>query len=151
MMGRKVLSALLSAAIGVGAAAPVAAAPYTFQPSVTVDNGLVTNVDHRNYRKHFKHRKHRFHKRNGHFYLNGHRGYRDRRHGYREYNGYWFPAAAFALGILMLPEVQQGRTIRLTRSHYAWCESRYRSYRRWDNSWQPYNGPRKPCASPYMY
>lgn len=145
MIGRKALSALLSAAIGFGAAAPVAAAPYQFQSATSAGNDLVTKVDHR------KHRKNRFYKRNGDYYLNGHRGYRHRRPGYREYNGYWFPAAAFALGILLLPEVQQGRTIRLTRSHYAWCESRYRSYRRWDNSWQPYHGPRKQCASPYMY
>ncbi len=34
-------------------------------------------------------------------------------------------------------------------AHVAWCYSRYRSYREWDNSFQPYNGPRRPCYSPY--
>ncbi|WP_240547461.1 BA14K family protein [Mesorhizobium tianshanense] len=30
------------------------------------------------------------------------------------------------------------------------CYDRYRSYPEWDNSWQPYNGPRRQCISPYM-
>jgi hypothetical protein len=33
--------------------------------------------------------------------------------------------------------------------HEQWCYSRYRSYRAWDNSWQPYYGPRRQCISPY--
>ena len=34
-------------------------------------------------------------------------------------------------------------------AHVRWCHSRYRSYRAWDNSWQPNNGPRRQCRSPY--
>ncbi|OOG70096.1 Lectin-like protein BA14k [Ensifer sp. M14] len=34
-------------------------------------------------------------------------------------------------------------------SHASWCYSRYRSYRAWDNTFQPYNGPRRACYSPY--
>jgi hypothetical protein len=34
-------------------------------------------------------------------------------------------------------------------AHVAWCYSRYRSYRDWDNTFQPYNGPRRECRSPY--
>ena len=34
-------------------------------------------------------------------------------------------------------------------AHEQWCYSRYRSYRAWDNSFQPYNGPRQLCYSPY--
>jgi len=33
--------------------------------------------------------------------------------------------------------------------HEQWCYSRYRSYRAWDNTFQPYNGPRRQCHSPY--
>ncbi|WP_246739671.1 BA14K family protein [Martelella sp. HB161492] len=33
--------------------------------------------------------------------------------------------------------------------HYQWCEDRYKSYRAYDNSYQPYNGPRQQCYSPY--
>ena len=39
---------------------------------------------------------------------------------------------------------------RLPVSHVRWCENRYRSYRAWDNTFQPYNGPRRQCASPYI-
>ncbi|WP_432422117.1 BA14K family protein [Rhizobium leguminosarum] len=30
-----------------------------------------------------------------------------------------------------------------------WCYDHYASYRQWDNSYQPYVGPRRPCLSPY--
>lgn len=33
--------------------------------------------------------------------------------------------------------------------HARWCYNRYRSYRAWDNTFQPYNGPRQQCWSPY--
>ena len=33
--------------------------------------------------------------------------------------------------------------------HTGWCYARYRSYRAWDNTYQPYNGPRRQCYSPY--
>jgi hypothetical protein len=39
--------------------------------------------------------------------------------------------------------------VSLSRAHVNWCHNRYRSYRAWDNSFQPYNGPRKQCWSPY--
>lgn len=39
---------------------------------------------------------------------------------------------------------------RLPASHVRWCQNRYRSYRAWDNSFQPYNGPRQMCRSPYF-
>lgn len=34
-------------------------------------------------------------------------------------------------------------------SHTEWCYNRYRSYRAYDNTFQPYNGPRRQCYSPY--
>lgn len=34
-------------------------------------------------------------------------------------------------------------------AHVRWCYNRYRSYRAWDNTFQPYNGPRQQCFSPY--
>ncbi|MDQ0561455.1 hypothetical protein QO004_003249 [Rhizobium mesoamericanum] len=34
-------------------------------------------------------------------------------------------------------------------SHVDWCYSRYRSYRAYDNTYQPYYGPRRQCYSPY--
>lgn len=35
-------------------------------------------------------------------------------------------------------------------AHAHWCSGQYRSYRVEDNSYQPYNGPRRECESPYM-
>lgn len=34
-------------------------------------------------------------------------------------------------------------------SHVSWCFARYRSYRSIDNTFQPFNGPRQQCYSPY--
>jgi hypothetical protein len=36
------------------------------------------------------------------------------------------------------------------QAHSIWCHNRYKSFRDWDNSWQPYEGPRKQCISPYL-
>ncbi|HEV7309209.1 BA14K family protein [Ensifer sp.] len=33
--------------------------------------------------------------------------------------------------------------------HTRWCYARYRSYRAYDNTFQPYYGPRQACISPY--
>jgi hypothetical protein len=33
--------------------------------------------------------------------------------------------------------------------HVEWCAHRYRSYRAYDNSYQPYEGPRRSCYSPF--
>ena len=50
--------------------------------------------------------------RRGHRYWNGHRGHRYFRHGYRRhYDGYWYPGAAFGLGIIIAP--QPRRIIRI--------------------------------------
>ncbi|WEX76099.1 BA14K family protein [Sinorhizobium numidicum] len=86
-------------------------------------------------------------------WYNGHRGYRYHRHGYRRHNdGWWYPLAAFGAGAII------GGTIAappryaepgLSQRHTNWCYNRYRSYRAWDNSFQPYGGPRQQCYSPY--
>ena len=34
-------------------------------------------------------------------------------------------------------------------THANWCLARYRSYHVWDNSFQPFHGPRRACISPY--
>lgn len=34
-------------------------------------------------------------------------------------------------------------------AHVEWCYGQYRSYRASDNTWQPYQGPRRQCVSPY--
>ncbi|MHB2266236.1 BA14K family protein [Aliihoeflea sp. PC F10.4] len=98
-----------------------------------------------------------FYRDRGYSYYNGHRGYRDRRAGYRQHNGYWFPAAAFIAGAIVGGAVSQPappqrvivRPGRLSQAHVDWCYGQYRSYRASDNTFQPYNGPRRACSSPY--
>lgn len=34
--------------------------------------------------------------------------------------------------------------------HVRWCYNRYRSYRAYDNTFQPNYGPRRQCYSPYL-
>jgi hypothetical protein len=80
-------------------------------------------------------------------YYNGHRGYRDRRPGYRQHNGYWFPLAAFAAGAIIGGAANQARPS-YGSSHQSWCANRWRSYRAYDNTYQPSNGPRRQCVSP---
>jgi hypothetical protein len=80
----------------------------------------------------------------------GHRGYRYNRPGYRYHDGYWFPFAAFGAGALIGGAIANDRGyVGGGGSHVNWCENRYRSYRAYDNTFQPYNGPRRQCISPY--
>ncbi len=121
----------------------------------------VLKVDHR--RGHNPHRG--YNNRNGRHYYNRHRGYRKYRQGYRQYNGWWFPPAAFAFGFGVAPGPRYAAPPRYVAppryaapprygrgyspAHYQWCGQRYRSYRPGDNSFQPYHGPRRVCVSPY--
>jgi len=85
-------------------------------------------------------------------YWRGHRGYRDYRPGYRRHGDFWFPAAAFITGAIVGGALNQPAPRRVYRSgdaHVQWCYNRYRSYRAYDNTFQPYNGPRRQCHSPY--
>lgn len=87
-------------------------------------------------------------------YWNGHRGYNGPRNGYRRGNdGFWYPLAAFGVGALIGGAIaNQPREVAppsLGRDHLRWCEQRYRSFRASDNTFQPNNGPRQACISPY--
>lgn len=37
----------------------------------------------------------------------------------------------------------------LPPAHYDWCFRKFRSYHQPSNTFQPYNGPRRPCHSPW--
>jgi len=91
---------------------------------------------------------HGYYRRGGYYYYNGHRGYTYYRPGYRQYNGYWFPLGAFAAGAIIGGAIAQP-PVRYGGSHVEWCYARYRSYRAYDNTYQPYGGPRQQCISPY--
>ncbi len=76
---------------------------------------------------------------------NGYRGYHQRRRGYRRHsNGFWYPLAAFGA----LAAIANSGHSHSSR-HVRWCDNRYRSYRISDDTFQPYNGPRRRCNSPY--
>lgn len=78
---KTIISALCIATLSMGTMAatmaPVQAAPYSQS-------------------QHYK-----FQKKGNYAYLNGHRGDRHWHPGWRYYNGYWFPAAAFIIGGLI--------------------------------------------------
>jgi len=108
----------------------------------------------------YHYRPHRgFYHHRGFYYYNGYRGYPRARQGWRYYNGWWFPPAAFATGAIIggiiasqaaaPPPPPVYRRARLSDAHVRWCYNRYRSYRVSDNTFQPYEGPRQQCISPY--
>lgn len=85
-------------------------------------------------------------------YYNGHRGYNYYRPGYRQHNGWWFPAGAFAAGALIGGAIAAQPSYSAPAGgggHVSWCSQQYRSYRASDNTFQPYGGPRQQCVSPY--
>ena len=82
-------------------------------------------------------------------YWHGFRGYRTYHRGYRMYNGWWFPAGAFATGAIVGGAYGMTPPAYAINAHVQWCANRYRSYRAWDNTFQPLNGPRRQCVSPF--
>ncbi len=54
-----------------------------------------------------------------------------------------YPVPVFS-GARPLPLIAYG-----VSGHAGWCHARYRSYRAYDNSFQPYHGARRQCRSPY--
>ncbi len=59
---------------------------------------------------------------------------------------------AIVLGTMLYNQNRQQNNYRgnyYGNSHVNWCYNRYRSYRAYDNTFQPYYGPRRQCVSPY--
>lgn len=78
------------------------------------------------------------------------------RHGWRHHRRDWRwrdhyrPGLYLNFGIPAYRYVEPRRpAYRVSNAHVNWCYNRYRSYRAWDNTYQPYNGPRRQCWSPY--
>ena len=72
-------------------------------------------------------------------------GYYDQ--GYYDYGSTYYRPRYYA------PRYYAPRYYRQTyyggSAHTRWCYARYRSYRAFDNTFQPYYGPRQACVSPY--
>lgn len=145
-------------------AAPIMAAPIA--PMIQPESPTTTAAEQVQYRRwprayrggHYGNRS-GFYRRGGDGYYNGHRGYRNYRRGYRRHNDFWFPAGAFIAGAIIGgalsgpsydPYYEPRRVYRGGgNAHVRWCHNRYRSYRAYDNTFQPYNGRRQQCYSPY--
>lgn len=167
-------AAALAAAMAVTSFAPANSAPLP-APRIAADNGVI-NVQQSRAAQEFGQDRHwrggrhwrgdRHYRGNPRYwgggnraFHNGHRGYRHHRPGYRYHNGFWFPAGAFVAGAILGGALNnaQPRYYRDDRpryrssgsAHVRWCYNRYRSYRDWDNTFQPYHGPRQQCYSPY--
>ncbi|CBI77045.1 Transmembrane protein [Bartonella clarridgeiae 73] len=102
--------------------------------------------------------------------LNGFKGYRHYRHGYRKYSdGWWYPEKAFIgytysnVKDISLKVISTQRDRKPTFSsflekkelwnvkhHIDYCKARYLSYNQNDNSYQPFHGPRKQCFSSFF-
>jgi hypothetical protein len=148
-LSKKISAAVLSAAVVLTSFLPSEAMPLPAAPKVTQQE-QASNIQDVQYRRYYRGR--------GPGWYGGYRGYPSYRRGYRHYNGYWYPLAAFGAGAIIGGAIaSQPRYYapppayapRLTAAHVRWCENRYRSYRVYDNTFQPYGGPRQQCYSPY--
>lgn len=135
------LASTLAASFAIASVVPVNAAPVYVPQGNTVSNDL-QSVAWRG--------RDRIYLRHGHHYWRGHRGYRHHRPGYRRHGDFWFPLAAFAAGAIISGAIANDRPPASGGSaHVRWCYDHYRSYRAYDNTFQPYHGPRRQCYSPY--
>ena len=139
MLRTKLISCAVALAAAVSSVAPASALPLTVPSAAVEASGDVTNVQYG---------RRGYWVQGGYGYYNGHRGYRYARPGWRSHNGWWFPPAAFALGVIIGQGVQPGYR-QLPNRHYRWCASTYNSYRRSDNTYRHNYGGRRTCRSPY--
>ncbi|NGO50059.1 BA14K family protein [Allomesorhizobium camelthorni] len=156
-------SGLIALGVAAGVSAPAFAVPIAagFNPAVQpqADAGITLIQDGRYWRRHrgdgdrWRSRRH---------WRDGDR-WRDRRHFRRNWRRYdrrpsiyldfSFPGYRYYEPRYYAPRYYAPRRVyrsgRLSSAHVRWCYDRYRSYRPYDNTFQPYNGPRRQCWSPY--
>ncbi|WP_027144974.1 BA14K family protein [Mesorhizobium sp. WSM3626] len=147
------LAAALSATFVAAEVVPVNAQP-AYVPLSQAATPDVQTVQYREWRRNRSFdrnfSRNRSFSRNGDMYWNGHRGYREYHRGYRRHGDYWFPLAAFATGALITGAIaNENNRVYEGNAHVQWCYDHYRSYRASDNTFQPNNGPRRECRSPY--
>ncbi|PTM97235.1 BA14K family protein [Mycoplana dimorpha] len=148
---RGLMAATLTAATLTTGMLPAAEASAMPRAGVTAPSNI-ENVDYRDGRRHYRGRDRHSH---GRGYYRGYRGSLHYRDGYRRYSdGYWYPLAAFTAGAIIGGAIAAPPPPRYSNSavnprHFDWCAARYRSYRAFDNTFQPYSGPRQQCLSPY--
>lgn len=127
--------------LGFGTAPSVAAGPSSLARAAvdqSAQTPLAHKVDHRRYHRHYRGGRH----------WGGHRRHYRPRHYDR---GLSFSLQFGAPGYYYAPRYRAAprHYYRAGNAHVRWCHDRYRSYRAWDNTFQPYHGPRRQCFSPY--
>lgn len=139
------IAACISVTAGLSVLAPVAQAAQPSALSVApvaplvptttgITTGALQQIQYRDYRDYRDDRWRR--PPPPRWYRDNHRGWRPR-HDYRpyyQYRRYDAPTYRRAPG----------------NPHVRWCYNRYRSYRAYDNTFQPNYGPRQQCYSPYL-
>jgi len=130
----KCLAIALSALFAATPAVPAGAMPLPVAAAQPIEAGnAVQLVDHRGY---WRHR---------------HEGPYERRRYWRHrhhHSNAWVPFAILGMGAMIGGAVARDRAYSGS-PHVRWCANRYRSYRAYDNTFQPYHGPRRQCYSPY--
>jgi hypothetical protein len=155
-LSTKVATLAISAAIALTSFSPSFAMPAPAAPAASPAASTSSDVQQVQWR----HGYGGYYGRGGYYrrgWYGGYRGYPSYRYGYRRYSdGYWYPLAAFGAGAIIGGAIaSQPRYVEPAPSnginprHYEWCANRYRSYRAFDNTFQPNNGPRQQCLSPY--
>lgn len=167
-MTSKLLSNVLAGALALGmfagAAAPAGAGPagYVGAPAATVSNDIIRvgqwesgdywkggsyrGNDYKAEKFRWKYgNKRRFHDRDYGDYRRHHRRHWD--------DDYWgvYPGFYLGLGVPSYRYYNEPRRVyrRSTSAHVEWCYDRWKSYRQWDNTYQPKHGKRRQCISPY--
>lgn len=142
-----VRNGMLALGLAAGLSLPAAAAPLS-GPSRTVIVPEAAEAETMQIRYRRYNRRHDCYRYGGCGYYGRRNDWRYRH--YRPYR-YYNPGIYFGLGVPAYRYYAQPR--RYYRgggsAHVRWCYDRYRSYREWDNTFQPYHGPRRQCWSPY--
>jgi len=159
----KCLVVAISALFAATPVVPAGAMPLPVVKVQPADDGatVVQRVADRRYWRKLRHsRGHIWNRHDRRWYGQRHGrydGWRSYRHGpryryyrHRHHSGAWVPFAIMGMGAMVGGAMANDRGYyRGGSSHVRWCANRYRSYRAYDNTFQPYNGPRRQCISPY--
>lgn len=81
--------------------------------------------------------------RGGPVFFGDHHGFRDDRHFHNRFFPFIFGSGGDLALMYAYDEPDYGYV------HAQWCYNHYRSYRAYDNTFQPINGPRQQCYTPY--
>lgn len=151
---KRIATILISGVLAMGSILPANAFPMINTPAVAPAPSQIETVQWHGHHGGHHWRPHGGYRGGWH---GGYRGYRGYRGGYYHHHHGWggggallggLAAGAIIGGALAQPRYVGPRYYRGGNSHQSWCYARYRSYRAYDNTYQPYGGPRRQCVSP---